>query len=271
MTREPKPEYKKIASEVRKRRKTRGWSQGRLAEHVNVSSSLVSYWELAVHAPQLQEARRLDELFETSGVFARLWSKSNSESIYSAGSQNAIDFERTAVEIREFHATLVPGLLQTPGYAWAIFRACRPWASADMLDALVESRMRRHAVLEVPERPLLWIVLDEVVIRRVLGDVTTMKEQLDHLLKLVADGIICLQVVPLSLRLPPGLSGSFRVFVFPDRPMVAASEYVADDMIIDDDEKVRECVTLFGAIQAGALSTSDSFQLVQQVRGELDD
>lgn len=269
--REPKSEYKKIASEVRKHRKLRGWSQSRLAEHVNVSASLVSYWELAVHASQLREARRLDELFETSGAFARLWSKSNSESIYPAGSQSAIDFERTAVEIREFHATLVPGLLQTPSYARAIFRACRPWAGSGMLDALVESRMRRHAVLEVAERPLLWIVLDEVVIRRVLGDLETMQGQLDHLLRLVTEGVICLQIVPMSLRLPPGLSGSFRVFVFANRPMAAASEYVADDMIIDDDEKVRECVTLFGAIQAGALSTSDSFELVQQVRGELDD
>jgi hypothetical protein len=232
---------------------------------------LVSYWELAVHAPQLREAQKLDELFETSGVFARLWSKSNSESIYPAGSQSAIDFERTAVEIREFHSTLIPGLLQTPGYAWAVFKAGRPWASAASLDRKVESRMRRHAVLEVAERPLLWIVLDEIVIRRVLGDVETMKAQLDHLLRLVAEGIICLQIVPMSLRLPPGLSGPFRVFVFSDRPMVAASEYVADDMIIDDDEQVRECVTLFGAIQAGALSTSDSLQLVQQVRGELDD
>ncbi|WP_159945624.1 MULTISPECIES: helix-turn-helix transcriptional regulator [unclassified Nocardiopsis] len=271
MAREPKPEYKKIAAEVRKRRKSRGWSQSRLAEHVNVSASLVSYWELAVHAPQLKEARRLDELFGTSGVFAQLWSKSNSESIYPAGSQNAIDFERTAVEIREFHTTLVPGLLQTPRYARAIFKAGRPWASASSLEQKVESRLRRQSVLEVEERPLLWIVLDEIVIRRVLGDVATMKEQLDHLLHLVTEGIICLQVVPLSLRLPPGLSGPFRVFVFSDRPMVVASEYVADDMIIDDDEQVRECATLFGAIQAGALSTSDSFQLVQQVRGELDD
>ncbi|RNL81659.1 helix-turn-helix domain-containing protein [Halostreptopolyspora alba] len=270
MAREVNPLWMKIGAELRKHRKGMGVSQDHVARALRVSSSLISYWEGGSRAPQLDQCQQLDELFKTSGVFRRLWNSVHNHGIYPAGSQTAIDFERMAAEVREFHMTLVPGLVQTPEYARAVFRATRPWVDPSTLDRLVESRMKRQEVLESHDRPLLWMVLDEGVIRRVLGDVVTAKAQLDHLLKLVEDSVLRLQVVPWSLKLPPGISGPFRIFIFPDRPMVVSAEHVVDDLVIDDGDQVRGCVTMFGAIQAEALSTSDSVQLVRQVQGELD-
>ncbi|PDP85459.1 transcriptional regulator [Glycomyces fuscus] len=271
MPRKPNPAYRKFATELRKHRKAKSWTQGRVAEQLSCSTSLISYWELAIYAPQLKECQALDHIFETSGIFERSWSSFNSESIYPAGAQTAVDFERTATEIRQYHTILVPGLAQTPAYARATYMAMQPFADEDALDRLVESRMKRQAILGGADRPLLWVVLDEGVIRRVLGSKATMREQLGHLLKMSDQRVLKLQIVPGRCKLPPGLSGPFKIHAFPDRPMVVTAEYVVDDLVIDDVEQVRYCTSLFGAIQSEALSTSDSCELVRQVQGELDE
>lgn len=271
MSRKPNPSYRKIASELRKLRKSKGWTQGRLAEKLSCSSSLVSYWELAIYVPQLKECRVLDEIFGTSGIFERAWTRVNSESIYPVGTQTAMDFERSAADIREYHTILVPGLAQTPDYARATYRAMQPFATEETLGRLVASRMKRQQILLGVDRPLLWMVLDEGVIRRVLGSQATMKEQLEHLLEMTEGRALRLQIVPQRCKLPPGLSGPFKIFTFPDRPTVVTAEYVVDDLIIDDAEQVLFCATLFGAIQSEALSASDSYELVRQVQGELDE
>ncbi|MEV2274519.1 helix-turn-helix transcriptional regulator [Nocardiopsis sp. NPDC049922] len=271
MPRKPNPSYRKIATELRKLRKSKGWTQGRLAEQLSCSTSLVSYWELAIYVPQLKECQALDQIFGTSGFFERAWSRANSESIYPVGTQTAVDIERSATEIRQYHTILVPGLAQTPAYARATYRAMRPFASEDTLERLVASRMKRQIILKGADRPILWMVLDEGVIRRVLGSCSIMKEQLGHLIKMVDERILRFQVVPSQCALPPGLSGPFRTYTFSDRPMIATAEYVVDDLVIDDAEQVRYCANLFGAIQSEALSTNDSCELVRQVQGELDE
>ncbi|MFC3994911.1 Scr1 family TA system antitoxin-like transcriptional regulator [Nocardiopsis sediminis] len=270
MARQVNPLWQKIGSELRKRRRAASLSQDRVAAEVRVSSSLVSYWEKGTRTPQLDHCKELDALFKTSGVFQRLWTRdNNSHGMYPEGIQGGIDLERTARELREFHGTLVPGLAQTPRYARAIFQAMRPWVDSTTLDGMVELRMKRQEILKSPDRPLLSIVLDETVIRRVLGDVSIAKEQLEHLLRLADDGIIRLQVMPQDLLLPPGLSGPFRVFVFSDRPVAVSVEHMLDDLILDDADQIRECVMMFGVIQAEALSTKASYDLVRKVQGEL--
>ncbi|MCY9786099.1 helix-turn-helix transcriptional regulator [Nocardiopsis sp. EMB25] len=271
MPRKPNPSYRKIATELRKLRKSKGWTQGRLAEQLSCSTSLISYWELAIYVPQLKECQSLDQIFGTSGFFERAWGRVNSESIYPVGTQTAVDFERSAADIREYHTILVPGLAQTPGYARATYRAMQPFATEETLDRLVASRVKRHEILRGVDRPLLWMVLDEGVIRRVLGSQATMKEQLEHLLEMTESRTLRLQIVPRRCKLPPGISGPFKIYTFPDRPMVVTAEYVVDDLVIDDTEQVRYCANLFGAIQSEALSTSDSYELVRRVQGELDE
>ncbi|WP_190209369.1 Scr1 family TA system antitoxin-like transcriptional regulator, partial [Kitasatospora indigofera] len=48
-----------------------------------------------------------------------------------------ISFEAEAVSVRNFEASLIPGLLQTADYARALIRQLRPEASPDVVSALV--------------------------------------------------------------------------------------------------------------------------------------
>lgn len=73
MPRKPNPVYRKFATELRKHRKAKSWTQGRVAEQLSCSTSLISYWELAIYAsaqgmpipgPDLRDLRNLREVVE---------------------------------------------------------------------------------------------------------------------------------------------------------------------------------------------------------------
>jgi hypothetical protein len=76
----------------------------------------------------------------------------------------------------------VPGLLQTEDYARALIRATRPQDSADAVERLVTARMERQEILRRDNPPRLWYVLDEGVLRRVVGSTEVMAMQLDRLI-----------------------------------------------------------------------------------------
>ncbi|TQN30331.1 helix-turn-helix protein [Haloactinospora alba] len=271
MGRRYNPTWQKFGSELRKHRTSTSMSQGQVAQALVVSSSLISYMESGMRGPQFDQAQQLDALFRTTGTFERLWKSANGQTLYPTGSRTSIDFEQLAYEIREYHNFLVPGLMQTADYARATFAAMRPFVDAATIDQLVDSRLQRQRVLEDTDRPLMWVVLDETVIRRNIGGVVTMKGQIGHLLRLIDEHVLRLQIVPSDLSMPPGLCGPFRVFAFADRPMVVTAEHVVDDVVLDSDEHVRTCSTLWSAIQADALPTSSSVDLLRQIQGELDE
>lgn len=77
----------------------------------------------------------------------------------------------------------MPGLLQTQGYAAALHRAELMNATEEEIERHVAVRMERQALLKQPDAPQLWVVLNEAVIRRVIGERGVMHEQLAKLVE----------------------------------------------------------------------------------------
>lgn len=95
-------------------------------------------------------------------------------------------------------ASLVPGLLQTPDYAAAVFRA-NPNCSDGEIQQLVDARMERKSIFTRSERPVeLHVVLDESVLYRSRGGNGVMRAQLDYLLEVARTPPVDLQVLPLD-------------------------------------------------------------------------
>ena len=78
-----------------------------------------------------------------------------------------IGLEAGAASIRNFEPVVVPGLLQTEEYARATFRNGPRELDQDEVERRVEVRMARQKILGRDDRPRLWAVIDEAVIRRV--------------------------------------------------------------------------------------------------------
>ncbi|WP_046471558.1 helix-turn-helix domain-containing protein [Allosalinactinospora lopnorensis] len=264
------PTWTRFGAEVRRFRQLAGLSQAQLAKSGNVSPSMFSAIERGTRIPKRDFAEALDAAHNTGGSFTRLWVNLTNQEEVPDWFANILVLERAATEIREYQTVLIPGLLQTEGYARSVLREGRPWAGKDEVQRLVETRVKRGEVVMKPDRPLLWFVADEIVIRRRIGSPEVMRGQLQHIVDLLDEELIRFQVIPQDAWVPhPGLSGPFRIMAFSDRPSMAHAEHMMGEVVIDAPEDVQRCNIIFGALQAEALSRRDSLKILREVMGEL--
>ena len=131
-----------------------------------------------------------------------------------------IGYETAASINRNFETLLVPGLLQTEEYAHAVVRQWEERtperALEDRVDTLVEIRMRRQELLERADPPLLFFILDEAVVRRLIGGKAVMRHQIRRLIEMADRPNVTVEVVPFTAGAHPGLKGPFVVMEFPD-------------------------------------------------------
>ena len=74
------------------------------------------------------------------------------------------------------------------------------------------------------------------------------------------EGVIRLQVLPLAHH--PGLCAPFRVVSLDKRRMVLYAEHAVGGEILESPELITETLTLFSAMQAEALSSQATFELI---------
>jgi transcriptional regulator with XRE-family HTH domain len=140
-------------------------------------------------------------------------------------SERLFSMERTATEIHTFEAFFVPGLLQTPDYARAVFRA--PFRkivdelaykeSEEQVKRRLRFRMLRQQLLEDPQAPEYSALIDESVLSRPTGGRTVMRGQLRHLYNLCENkNRIHIRVLPFAAAAEvTALTPSITRLVFP--------------------------------------------------------
>jgi hypothetical protein len=160
----------------------------------------------------------------------------------------------------------VPGLLQTPEYTKAVMKACGV-TDADA-QPRVAARLGRQAILARDEPPALHVIVDEGVLRRVLGSRRVMARQLRALLDTAERPNVTLRVVPLGVGGYTGLDGSFALLDFPRNRSVVHLEHKISGLFLEEPEQVaffrREADRLTGV----ALSAAESADLVARVATE---
>jgi transcriptional regulator with XRE-family HTH domain len=169
-----------------------------------------------------------------------------------------------------YSALLVPGLLQTEDYARSVFGALRPDLPNEEIERRVEFRMNRQSILTEPEPPELWVILDEAVLRRLVGGVATMRSQLDRLIELADYPKITLQVLPFSAGAHAGMDGPFEIIRFPEiaDPDVVYLEHPTADIYLEQPENIHRFTLLFDHLKASALNPTDSVSFVTTVAKE---
>lgn len=182
-----------------------------------------------------------------------------------------IELEPDARSIRWYEPTLVPGLLQTEDYARAVIRGTRPDDRAEEVERRVKVRMERQRILHADEPPELWTIVDEGVIRRIVGGPAVMREQCAHLLRLSDERIARIQVMPFDAGAHEASTGMFQLLRFadPDDPDVVYMESLAGDDCLDSPDTVARASLIFDHLCAQALSPEKSTDLIRAAGGSL--
>ncbi|MFG3089060.1 helix-turn-helix domain-containing protein [Streptomyces antibioticus] len=173
-----------------------------------------------------------------------------------------ISLESQATAMRTLETTVVPGLLQTPGYARAVTRAAVEGVDETQLDRLVEVRLARQDVLHGSPPMELSAVLDEAVLRRQVGGREVMAEQLHRLVEAARLPHVRLQVLPFAAGAHIGVTGPFVIFSFSSASDldVVVLDHLTSSLYLERKEDLEAYTEAFNALRAHALSPEDTLQ-----------
>jgi transcriptional regulator with XRE-family HTH domain len=179
-----------------------------------------------------------------------------------------VSLESEAFLIRSYEPHCVPGLLQTEEYARALLRTGFPRADEEELDRRVALRMGRQRLLAKPDAPRLWVVLDEQVLRRPVGDADVMRNQIDRLVEAAAKPNISLQIMPFEAGPHPGMFGPFQLFRFsyPELPDVVYTESLTGAVYIDERPEVTAYLEALDRMVTQALPVQDTERFLLALR-----
>ena len=257
-----------LGGELRRGRVTAGFSsQDALAAKLGFDRTVITKVETGDRPPTVDvltawcAACQLDE--DLFGRMATLARRANG-SVPAWFQDWVADIEATATTLRWFEPLIVPGLLQTEAYAQALY-ATRVGLGPDDIDALVSARLARQDVLARAAPPMLWVILDEGVLRRPVGGRGVMAEQVRLLHEAAYRPTVRVEILPAAIGAHDGLTGAFILADLPGQPGAAAyCESVRQGQIVSGHEQVTDLMTCWDTLRSEALSRSDSLALMEE-------
>ena len=173
-------------------------------------------------------------------------------------------YEQTTL-FRVYENTVIPGLLDTAGYAAAILQF---WAGLmDLptdIGAAVAARMERQNILYTGNRRFMFVI-EEQALRTRVGDVETMAGQLDRLLALMSLPTVSLGIIPAAAERQSLAQGSFWMY---DDTRVQV-ETVSAGLDITQPAEIALYALVFERLQRSAVYGRDARDLIGHALGEL--
>jgi transcriptional regulator with XRE-family HTH domain len=252
-----------FGSRVRKLRTAAGLTQAELGRMTHVVSTRITQIERSSGArPTLELARALDAALVADNLLVDLWPYVYREA-FPDWARAFMAHSARAVAIRQYTAHVVPGLLQTEAYARAVLSVGRTLRSEEHLEERLSARLDRQERLRSSDRPDLWVVLDEAVLRRPVGGQPVMRAQLARLLSSAEEPHITVQVLPFDQGEHAAMGGSLTVLDLPDGREVSYTEGAHYGQLIEDPEEVRRFAVTYDRLRAAALPPLMSLDMIR--------
>jgi transcriptional regulator with XRE-family HTH domain len=199
---------RRLSQELRRLRQENHLTQAQVAQQIDWSVSKVLRIELGsvsvstldlkalLRVYQVDDSARIEELVSLARASRRPAPWVEYRDILTSEGAKYLGFESSAIIIRQFEAMLVPALLQTDDYALTLLRHLYQLNPDEAARHLLLRGLRQE-ILDRADPPELHVVLDESVIRRPVGGVEPMCQQLEMLMRHAASPGVNLQILPL--------------------------------------------------------------------------
>jgi hypothetical protein len=177
-----------------------------------------------------------------------------------------VGLEAAASVIRTYEVQLVPGLLQTEGYARALIRQGSA-ASEDEIARRGELRASRQEILRRPDAPQLWAVVDEGALRRPVGTRDVTREQLQYLVEVAEHPAVTLQILPFQAGAHSAMGGPFTILRFaePDLHDVVYIEQLTSALYLDKPVEVDSYLEVMEQLCLQAEPAANTTKVLGQI------
>jgi transcriptional regulator with XRE-family HTH domain len=279
----PTVRRRRLATELHRIRQATKMTIEQVAEALEWSSGKVSKIENARVSVMPRDVRRLLDIYgitegEERELLLTLARESRERGWWQQYGETVPDWfatyvglEAEASAISAYQAEIVPGLLQTRRYTAALHRAAMMNATEYEIDQHVAIRMERQARLEQPDAPQFWVVLNEAVVCRMVGDREIMYEQLLRLAEVADAPNITLQILPFSAGAHASMDSAFSIVSFdpPGDGQIVYFEHPTCSLYVEKPGEVARYRLVYEHLRAASLSLDASRHLLARSAEEL--
>ena len=237
-------------------------TQEGLARQIPCDRSHVARVEAGTRVPQDTFAKTCDELLGTGGVLARLWGRIDwyPQVEHPDWFRRRAEMDAQAVTLYEYQDMVMPGLLQTAGYARALLSQR---AGGELLEERVRARLSRQQRFLSGSGPMYVVVLDESCLRPV-GDSAVMRDQCAHLLSLGQRPNIRIQLATADRSDLIRPSSSLSLITLPNGEQWVYSESLSRGYFNNDPGVWAQQSQTYDVLRADAPSAPQSAALIRE-------
>lgn len=264
------PTAQMVAEVARTMRIQRGWTQEQEGQELGYSAAAVSAMETCAQPASdamLVELERV--LGNGTGIFLTARRYMRMERLPQQFQDYAL-LEQDAISLQLFATNVIHGLFQTEAYARALIGGGYPPLSDERVEELVQLRMDRKALFDRDPLPMIEIIIDEAVLRRVIGSEEIMREQLLHLVECARRRNVTLLVLPMDAGKYgeyAGDRGSMNLLETPTHEHLVYLEPQDESLLISDPAKVSTYAQRYAKIRSQALGPRESLDLIMRLAG----
>ncbi|WP_157430698.1 helix-turn-helix domain-containing protein [Actinomadura macra] len=224
-----------IATQLRFHREQRRITEQQVADLIDRTRSVVSRYESGMIRLPLKIARIIDRDWDTNLLFTRLvgFASAAQDGDWLVGLS---DWERRATRLRMWELVLIPGLLQTEGYARAVLAS---GLTGDLEERLQRRMDRQTAVFGRAEPPQVSALINWACLAHPIGDNGIMRQQVEHLIKLAELPHVSIRLVQPDANAHPGLSGAFELLTVDARDVAYTDDPDEGRLIISPPDVQR--------------------------------
>ncbi|WP_330290464.1 helix-turn-helix domain-containing protein [Streptomyces sp. NBC_00576] len=271
----------RLGTELRKLREAAGLKAREVAAFLNSTSTQMSQVEAGIAGVSKDRIRRLaahygcadEPLIEALSTMAvdrtqGWWDEYRA--VLPPVNLDLAEAEHHATHLREVLITYVPGLLQTPDYARALFGYMRPELPESELTPRVEFRMGRHTVIEGDGPTPYEAIIHEFALRTRVADRQVSRAQLRQILDRIEQGHVTVRVIPTD---QDGFGGAGASMMYMGGPVpqldTGLREGATDTVFIDAEPQLRTLRTLFRKVEEATLDPTASRDFIHHLSKEL--
>ncbi|MER5773420.1 helix-turn-helix transcriptional regulator [Streptomyces sp. NPDC002039] len=258
-----------VGEQVAVCRVAKGLTQKELGKRIGLQEESIASIEQGRRSLMPDVAELIDRELGLPGVLTVAAHRMPQVDVIPYWAEPLMKLEQKAKHLSSYENQVIPGLLQTPAYAEAVFRSRVPIYTEGEIAEQVTARIDRQSALHREKPMLASFIIWEPVLTCPIGGPQVLREQLRHLTACSLLSGVMLQILPLNDHTHPALDGPFVLLETPDHQHIAYVESQRGSLVVSDLDEVSIMTQRYAMLRTQALNPDETRGLLDRLLGEL--